>query len=151
MEISSLGLNETAGDEGYRQFPYQDITGKWTVGYGHLILPGESFSAGLTRDQALALLNKDMCKAESIVQRELGPMIAAGQVQQGEFDALCDAVFNMGDFLLGSTLLRLLAAGDVAGAEQQLTRWDYAGGKPNAALEARRVREMALWSEGASG
>ena len=151
MEASAQLFDLTAEEEGYRQFPYADSVGHMTVGYGHLILPGEDFSAGLDHDAALALLNKDMSKAESIVQTELGPMIAAGQVDQGEFDALCDAVFNMGDFLRGSTLLRLLAAGDRTGAEQQLSRWDNAAGKPNSALEARRVAEMALWTKGAAG
>lgn len=151
MQISDEGLNLTAQEEGYRQFPYQDSVGNWTIGYGHLILPSESFPAGLDHAAALSVLNVDMCKAEAIVQTECGAMIAAGQVEQGEFDALCDAVFNMGDFLRGSTLLRLLVAGDSAGAEQQLLRWDHAGGKPNAGLHARRVLEMGLWSKGAAG
>lgn len=151
MQEDQQGLQETANEEGFRAFPYKDINGNWTVAYGHLILPGEDFSAGVTEAQGLALLNKDMSKAESIVNAELAPMITAGHVTQGEYDALCDAVYNMGDFLKGSTLLKLLLAGDTAGAEQQLARWDFVGSKPNAAIEARRVREMALWSKGEEG
>ena len=141
----------TTQREGSRQFPYQDQNGNWTVGIGHLILPGEDFSAGLTPPEQQSLLYQDMAKAVAIVNTELASEIAAGKVTQGEFDALCDAVFNMGDFLKGSTLLRLLAAGDTAGAEQQLTRWDFSGGKPNAGLEARRIAEMALWAKGDQG
>jgi lysozyme len=141
----------TKQSEGYRQFLYKDSNGNWTIGYGHLVLPGENFSAGLTEPQATVLLQDDMNKASDIVNNELVTMIASGNVTQGEFDALCDAVFNMGDFLKGSTLLKLLAAGDNAGAEQQLARWDFSGGKPLAGLEARRIAEMALWSKGTQG
>jgi lysozyme len=151
MQASELLLETTAAEEGYRQFPYRDVNGNWTVGNGHLILPDEDFSAGLTKDQALSVLNIDMCRAEAIVNRELGPMITAGQVSQGEYDACCDAVFNMGDFLKGSTLLKDLAAGNNEAARQQLERWDYAGSKPNAGLHARRLVEMDLWARGAQG
>jgi lysozyme len=151
VNASEQLLTLTATEEGWRQFPYKDVGGKWTVGYGHLVLPGEDFSAGLPEPAARALLESDMRRAEAIVQKECGAMIAAGQMEQGEFDALCDAVFNLGDFLLGSTLLRLLAAGNREGAKEQLARWDYAAGKPNAGLEARRLAEMALWTKGSAG
>jgi lysozyme len=87
-----------------------------------------------------------MAKATAIVQREVGVPL-----NQGEIDALSDAVFNMGDFLRASTLLRMLNAGDYADAEQQLQRWDFVNGKPNAALHARRIAEMALWTAGDNG
>ena len=151
MQPSEQLFALTTQREGSRQFPYRDQNGNLTVGVGHLILPGEDFSAGLTPDQQQTLLHSDMAKAVAIVNTELASEIAAGNVTQGEFDALCDAVFNMGDFLKGSTLLRLLAAGDTAGAEQQLARWDFAGGKPSAGLEARRIAEMALWAKGEQG
>lgn len=147
MEVSELLLTTiTEPDEAYRQFPYDDGFGNMTVGYGHLILPGEDFSAGLNQSDAVAILRADMAKAEAIVNREVKVAL-----NQGEFDALCDAVFNMGNFLKSSTLLKMLNAGDYADAEQQLQRWDYAGGKPNAALHARRIAEMALWTAGDAG
>jgi lysozyme len=148
MQSSDQGNELTKQREGLRLAPYLDCTGKGTIGYGHLILPGENFEAGITQDEADQLFAIDKAKADAIVDRECAVQIAAGAMSQGEFDALSDAVFNLGDFLKGSTLLRLLAAGDKAGAEQQLTRWDFAGGKANAGLEARRVAEMELWSKG---
>lgn len=136
----------TEPDEAYREFPYDDGFGNMTVGYGHLILPGEDYSAGISQPDAVTLLRADMAKAAQIVRNEVGMPL-----NQGEFDALCDAVFNMGNFLKGSTLLRLLNAGNTAGAEAQLARWDFAGGKPNAALHARRIAEMGLWTAGDAG
>lgn len=38
---------------------YNDSRGLPTIGYGHLVLPNESFKAGLTEDEANALLIKD--------------------------------------------------------------------------------------------
>jgi lysozyme len=147
MQPSDLLLTTiTEPAEAYRQFPYKDICGNWTVAYGHLIKPGEDFSAGISMADAQILLCADMTTAALIVNREVKVTMT-----QGEFDALCDAVFNMGDFLKASTLLRMLNAGETAEAEQQLARWDYAGGKPNAGLEARRIKEMALWTAGDAG
>ena len=151
MQSSDLGNSLTKREEGCRLVVYPDLNGNETIGWGHLVRRGEDFSAGLTQDQADALFLADKAKSDAIVNDVLAEEIAAGQVSQGEFDGLSDAVFNMGDFLLASTLLKLLKAGDVAGAEQQLARWDYSGGKPNAALEARRVMEMNLWSAGDQG
>ncbi len=151
MQSSAQGNSLTEMEEGKRLTLYRDIAGNWTIGYGHLVRPGEDFSAGLTDQQAIDLFLKDKANSDWLVNYELAPQIASGQVSQGEFDALSDAVFNMGDFLKASTLLKMLVNGNVAGAEQQLARWDNAGGKPNAALEARRILEMQLWSAGANG
>ena len=148
MQPSELLLTTiTEPEEGYRQFPYDDGFGNMTVGYGHLILPNEDYSRdGISQPDAMLLLRADMAKAAAIVNREVKVAMT-----QGEFDALCDAVFNMGDFLKASTLLKMLNAGQTGEAEQQLARWDYAGGKPNAALHARRIKEMALWTAGNAG
>ena len=144
MRVSDKLLETiTEPSEAYRQFPYDDGFGNMTVGYGHLILPGEDFSAGISQTDSVVLLRKDMSKAELIVSREVKV-----EMTQGEFDALCDAVFNMGDFLKSSTLLKMLNAGDTADAEQQLQRWDMAGGKHLSGLHARRIKEMALWTAG---
>jgi len=147
MKVSDKLLTTiTEPSESYRQFPYNDGFGNMTVGYGHLILPGEDFSNGINQLDAVILLRKDMIKAENIVNREVTVVL-----NQGEFDALCDAVFNMGNFLKASTLLRMLNAGATDEAEQQLQRWDMAGGKHLVGLHARRIKEMALWTAGDEG
>ena len=146
MQTSATGLALKKQEEGYRQFPYPDVVGKPTVGYGHLIKPGEDFTAGLTEPQASDLLVKDSAFADEIVNSEVKVAL-----NQGEFDALSDFCYNLGDRLHGSTLLRLLNAGDYQGAEAQLTAWVYAGGRPNAGLKARRILEMGLWDKGVNG
>jgi lysozyme len=70
---------------------------------------------------------------------------------QGQFDALVDFCFNLGEGrLAGSTLLRELNAGLYAAAGQQLLAWDHAGGKVIPGLKARREAELALWTGGES-
>lgn len=39
---------------------YKDSLGKNTIGYGHLVLPGENYSRGLTESEADNLLDKDI-------------------------------------------------------------------------------------------
>lgn len=39
---------------------YKDSLGKDTIGYGHLVLPGENFSRGLTEEEADILLDRDI-------------------------------------------------------------------------------------------
>ena len=65
---------------------------------------------------------------------------------QGQFDALVDFTYNLGaGRLVSSTRLKMLNAGNTAGAGQQLLLWVYAGGKPEPGLVARRKAELALW------
>jgi lysozyme len=146
LKLSQQGLDLIMQSEGFRALPYLDVCGKPTIGYGHLLQPGESYPVSMTMVTAQVLLEGDVVRFEADVNRDVSVLM-----NQGEFDALVDFCYNLGDRLLGSTLLRLLNAGDYAGADAQLVKWDFAGGKPNAAIKARRVREMALWGEGAAG
>ena len=43
MELSAAGLNLVKVSEGFRSQTYLDVNGFPTIGYGHKILPGESF------------------------------------------------------------------------------------------------------------
>jgi len=49
-------------------FPYKDSLNKLTVGYGHLVLPGENFSTGITEIEADTLLAKDLANVILQVQ-----------------------------------------------------------------------------------
>lgn len=48
----------------------------------------------------------------------------------------------------GSTMLRKLNAGDLAGACAELSKWTFAGGKQLPGLVTRRARERALCEKG---
>jgi lysozyme len=70
-------------------------------------------------------------------------------LSQGQFDALVDFVYNLGQHRLAkSTLLRDLNAGRYDQAAEQLLHWDHAGAVENSGLKARRQAELDLWTAG---
>lgn len=145
LTYSKNGLALTEQFEGCRLTAYQDQTGVWTIGYGHT---GTGVHAGLTitQDQAEALLVSDVAASATYVN---GAVLVV--LNQDEFDALVDFVFNLGrGAFAGSTLLKDLNAGDFTGAANQFDRWDQAGGQVVAGLLRRRQAETALFLKGSA-
>jgi lysozyme len=141
MQISANGLELIKRFEGFRSRVYLDVAAHPTIGYGHKLLPHEAFPAGVTEPGATVLLEHDARVAE----QEVASLVKA-RLSQGQFDALVDFVYNLGSGrLAGSTLLRLIDAGQYAAAGAQLLRWDKADGRELADLRARRQAELALW------
>lgn len=108
--------------EQYRAEVYLDAVGKPTVGFGHLVRPGEVFDHPLTVEEALELLRKDVEAHES----EALALIEV-PVQPHEQDALVSFVFNTGAVAFkNSTLLKLLNKGSSrADVADQFTKWVY--------------------------
>ncbi|HTW79852.1 MAG TPA: lysozyme [Terracidiphilus sp.] len=142
MELSAEGIELIKKSEGFRARVYLDVEGFPTIGYGHRLVHPETFPNGISAEQGTAILLNDVREAEQAVARLVKP-----QLTQGQFDALVDFVFNLGQTRLAqSTLLRELNAGNFALAGEQLLRWDHAGAKENAGLKARREAELHLWN-----
>ena len=128
--------------EGYSATAYPDPgTGgePFTLGYGH--------TGGVRRgdvcDEAQAdyWLRQDVQTAVDGVNR-----LVTVPVNQNQFDALVDFVYNVGvGNLERSTLLKKLNAGDYTGAADEFPRWNKAGGKEMAGLTRRREAEKALF------
>jgi lysozyme len=147
MQLSAKGLALLKKSEGFRGHSYLDVAGIPTIGYGHRILPGETFRDGIPEAQAAALLTHDVLQAEDAVKR-----LVKVELMQGQFDALVDFVYNLGARRLeASTLLRELNTGRYGAAADQLLRWDHAGASENAGLKARREAEFLLWHSADSG
>jgi len=145
MQLSAAGLDMIKRFEGFRSQPYTDVAGFPTIGYGHRIVPPESFPNGIGEPQAAAMLARDVAAAERTVARLVKVVLT-----QGQFDALVDFCFNLGaGRLTSSTLLRCLNAGRYDAAAEQLLLWDLAGGEVNLGLKARREAEFRLWKSGA--
>jgi lysozyme len=141
MELSVAGLELLKYSEGFRSQAYLDSNGLPTIGYGHKLLPQESFPDGITEAQASGILASDLRQAEQTVARLVKVPLA-----QGQFDALVDFCFNLGaGRLASSTLLKVLNGGRYEAAAEQLLRWDLTGGEVNGGLKARREAEIALW------
>lgn len=141
MQTSAKGRALIEGFEGLRLQVYYDIDGYPTIGYGHKLLPGESFPAGITQAEAAELLTRDLVRTEDAVNA-----MVSVPLTQGQFDALVDFAYNLGTgSLWESTLLRLLNQGDYAGAADQFARWDYAGDDVSAGLLRRREAEKEMF------
>jgi lysozyme len=142
MQLSAAGLALLKQSEGFRSSTYLDVAGIPTIGYGHKLLPGESYPNGIAEAQATLILSRDVALSEGAVSR-----LARIPLTQGQFDALVDFVFNLGQGrLVSSTLLKDLNAGQSDAAALQLLQWDHAGAKELTALKTRRAAEYELWT-----
>jgi lysozyme len=141
FKYGASGLALTERSESLRLDAYQDSVGVWTIGYGHT---GTDVREGLTitEAQAVVLLSADVAWAVTCVNK-----FVTAAINQNQFDALVDFTFNLGGASLAqSMLLRLLNAGDFAGAAAQFLRWNKAGGKVLRGLTIRRQAEMDLFN-----
>lgn len=144
MRITSQeGIDCIKRFEGFSATPYEDVVGKLTIGYGHLIMPGECFAV-LSYDEAEGLLRRDLGQAEKAVTD-----LVTQPLSDNEFDALVSFTFNLGrNALRDSTLLRMVNAGNMEAAADQFLRWNHAGGKVVAGLTRRRQAERSLFLHG---
>lgn len=136
MEYSKQGLALTENFESCRLTAYQDIKGIWTIGFGHV---GPEVVEGLvwTQNQADSQLVTDTLHATNIVNR-----FVTVELSQPAFDAVVDFVFNVGSGNFeGSTMLKLLNAGNLEGAADEFEKWDHASGQVVAGLLRRRLAE----------
>lgn len=142
MEYSPAGFALTKSFEGLRLSAYRDGAGVWTIGYGHT---GADVREGgsVTEAEAEELLRGDLAEAVVCVNHATHVSLT-----QGQFDALVDFTFNAGRRnFLGSTLLRMVNAGNLAGAAAQFGLWVHAGGAIEPGLVKRRAAEAALFSD----
>ncbi|MBI4800621.1 MAG: lysozyme [Desulfarculus sp.] len=147
--INAAGLELIKRRESWRARRYLCPAGKWTIAWGHVILPGENFQEPISQVQGLALLVKDVEEAGAAVQR-----LVKVPLTDNQFSALVSFTFNCGadedhdgkaEGLGDSTLLRLLNAGDYQGAADEFPKWRKGGGKVLPGLVKRRAEERALF------
>lgn len=128
--------------EGCRLEQYLCPAGKVTIGYGHT---GFDVTEGMVIDQAKAeeFLMEDLADAAKYVNRLVIP-----QLNQNQFDACVDFVFNCGaGNFEKSTLLKKLNAQDWAGASLEFGRWIKSLGKELPGLIKRRAAEVELFNK----
>lgn len=125
----------------YTKLPdWKEFDGKpWTVGYGHTsgVIPGDK----VTEAEAARWLRSDIESAEKGVKKYV--MVP---LEQGQYDALVDFVFNVGESnFRQSSLLRDLNNGQYDKARDGLAQWRKAAGKVMSGLIGRRAAGMATW------
>ena len=140
MTYSQSGIDFTKHFEGCKLSAYRDGGGVLTIGYGHI----RNVKAGdvITQDQADKFLIADVADAVDAVN----DYVTVG-LTQNQFNGLVDFTFNCGvGAFKGSTLLKLLNAGNVDAACDQLARWNQDNGVIVPGLKRRREAEQVLFN-----
>ncbi len=125
---------------------------RWTIGWGSTRHDGALVREHeiCTQSQADTWRDADIAATAADVNRDLAPVMAVWDSDppdyQDKFDALVDFTYNEGRGNFGgSTLRRLVLAGDYAGAAEQFQRWTLADGRRSNGLLRRRLAERALF------
>ncbi len=119
-----------------------------TIGYGHLIKPGEDFRGGIDEDAATELLRADLAAAE----RAVCDAITVG-LQQNQFDALVMLCFNIGARnFANSTVVKYInnpkfKSGRYPTLAAAWCAWNRTGGHVSAGLIRRRGIEWELFNQ----
>lgn len=141
MTTSEQGISLIKKFEGFSAEAYLCPAGKMTIGYGHIICPGEKFSGPISKYEAGIILKNDIKISEQAVGR-----LVEVPIEQHQFDALVSFAFNLGQKSLeNSTLLRLINNLEFLVASKQFGRWVYANGKKLDGLVRRRQAEADLF------
>ena len=127
--------------EGWEPVVYPDAVGYATIGYGHLVRPGETFDEPISRDAGEALLRRDLNHAE----RAVGALTKV-PLTDSQFGALVSFVFNLGSGSYQSSTLRMVInRGHYHEAPAQIRRWTFAGGRKLRGLVRRRDAEAEMF------
>ena len=143
--MTDEGLDLIKLYEGYSSSPYLCPAQHWTIGYGAIWGMDDKRVTedhpDINEDQADYLLRRDVKKSEMAVLRHIRVPL-----EDGQFNALCSFVFNLGSGALqSSTLRRKINRGDYIGASNEFPRWVYAGGRKLKGLVRRREHERLMF------
>jgi lysozyme len=143
MKPSENAENLAEQFEGCKLEAYQDQAGVWTIGYGHT--KGVTMESRITGETAGLLLLEDLDVAAEAVNT-----LVKVPLNQNQFDALCDFVFNLGQGSFGaSTMLKLINNGQFDQAGQEFSKWDKVRLNgvltPSQGLLRRRLAEKVLF------
>lgn len=133
----------TKTSESCRLTAYWDAHGKvWTIGWG-ATGPGIAEGVVWTQEHADSDLDARLMRIGAYVDS-----VVTVPLNDNQKAALVDFAYNVGEGNLhGSTLLRLLNAGDYAGAANEFLRWNRAGGVVlNGLITRRRVEQHIFTS-----
>jgi lysozyme len=112
-----------------------------TLGCGHT--GGIKLGDTCTEAEAMQWLREDCAEAEACIDSCVEP-----ELTQNQRDALISLIYNIGcGNFKGSTMLRLLNAGNLNAAAGQFKRWNHAGHKEMPGLTKRRKAEADLFME----
>lgn len=139
VKISDAGISAIKQFEGTKLKAYQDSVGVWTIGCGHT--KGVRKGDVITEGQCEVLLRQDLQWVEEVISQAVTVPLT-----QGQYDALCSFIFNVGGGAFKkSTMRKKLNAKDYDGAALEFPRWNKAGGKALKGLTTRRLAEQKMF------
>jgi lysozyme len=142
MQTNAAGRAFITREEGEILHTYYCAAGVATIGVGHTgpdVTPGRRISPA----ESQALLAADLARFEAAVRAAVKVPLT-----QNQFNALVSFAFNLGAGALQKSSLLGLVNGNVreaAAITRAFRLWRNVNGHPNAAIEARRQREAALF------
>ncbi len=156
MAVSSKLGELLARFEGFSSTAYQDQAGLWTIGFGHLIVPGDGFWHPTNNPSGVREISVE--DARDLKERDAETAINAVDscvrvpVSDNQRNALISLAYNIGaGAFCGSSLVRSLNAGDYQAAADWFRVWnkvrDPATGDMivSAGLVKRREQERELF------
>lgn len=127
--------------ESFSPVPYRDSNGIWTIGYGQTRLPDGSRVTQHTPPTTESAAAQELTTSiNSLIDRVAACVVP--DINTAQLVALVDFAYNCGlNALQGSTLLRLLNAGDFKGASAQFPEWvhDHAGNVLSGLVKRRQL------------
>lgn len=140
-------VNFIAEHEGYSSTPYRG-TDYWneTVGYGHVVKPGENIGY-LSRQDALKLLESDIQPCVESVKKEFSGV----NLTQPQFDALVSFSYQLGTNIWAQVphLVNDIRSGASADTlKQDFASCDHCGGEEVQGLLNRRMDEWKMFTAG---
>ncbi len=158
MTISEEGIVELKKYEGEGGKPYQDSSGYWTIGHGHLIDTNRNgkiddhewkaydklgFPRTLTLSQQDQLLRKDLPKYEKYVKDNINVPIS-----QAMYDAFVFIAFNIPKALTsGMGLNQAINEQRYHDIPEEMYRWQYEGKTASKGLMNRRLKEITYFAK----
>lgn len=130
--------------EGLRLKPYLCPAGVPTIGYGHTGADVRIGMPAISEPVAETLMQQDA----AVFHRAAGKLSPVLWLEgDAKHSAIADFCFNLGTTRYkASTLKRRIDSGDWEGAQEELEKWVWGGGKKLPGLIARRKAEAMLLS-----
>ena len=128
--------------------PYNPLPRGATIGYGHLIKPGEDFSRGIDESRATELLRADVKIAEHAVQKSINTTLT-----QNQFDALVIFAYNIGENnFIKSSVVKFINNPNYKSQiypdlKSAWLAWNKSNGRVMAGLTNRRKTEFNLFNK----
>lgn len=148
MKISQNGINFIKQWEKFEPKEYKCPAGKITIGYGHVLMRGESYShltGGISEHLATNFLMQDLKPVEDTINKNVKVPLT-----QNQFDALCSLIYNIGSGAFNKSKgLILLNEDQLKAAQEEFFSLSKGfvniHGLPSNGLINRRKAEAKLW------